>query len=82
MDFMNEPNDLPGHLKDLIEEYLDELLDEAGMQELEDCLRNDGRAREYFVRYARLHTHLHLEMRAQGAGARALEQIKKDRNLS
>jgi hypothetical protein len=72
---MNEPGELSGRLKDLIEEYLDGLLDEAGMRELEDRLRGDGPAREYFVRYARLHTHLHLEMRAQGAGAGALERI-------
>jgi ferric-dicitrate binding protein FerR (iron transport regulator) len=73
---MNQPPELPSHWKDLIDDYLDGLLDEAGTQELEDCLRSDGRAREYFVRYARLHTHLHLEVRAQGAGARALERIE------
>jgi hypothetical protein len=75
VDFMNEPGELSSRLNELIEEYLDGLLDEAGMQELEDYLRNDRRAREYFVRYARLDTHLHLEVRAQGAGASALERI-------
>jgi ferric-dicitrate binding protein FerR (iron transport regulator) len=74
---MNKREELSDHLKDLIEEYLDGLLEEAGMQELEDQLRNDSHAREYFIRYARLHTHLHLEMRARRAGARALEQIER-----
>jgi hypothetical protein len=76
VDFMNHPQELPSRWKDLIEDYLDGLLDGDGMRELEDYLRHDAAAREYFVRYARLHTHLHLEVRAQGAGARALERIE------
>jgi hypothetical protein len=76
VEFLNGPDDLPKHGKDLIDDYLDGLLDEAGMRELEGLLRSDGRAREYFVRYARLHTHLRLEVRARGAGAHALEQIE------
>jgi hypothetical protein len=74
---MSQPEELSGRLKDLVVEYLDGLLDERGLQELEDHLRSDSHAREYFVRYARLHTDLHLEMRARGAGARALEQIER-----
>jgi hypothetical protein len=74
---MSEQNELTPRCQQLIEEYLDGLLDEAGMQELEGWLRGDGQARDHFVRYARLHTHLHLEMRARGAGARALERIER-----
>jgi hypothetical protein len=76
VELLNGPDDWSKHGKDLIDDYLDGLLDEAGMQELEGLLRSDGRAREYFVRYARLHTHLRLEVRARGAGAHALEQIQ------
>jgi ferric-dicitrate binding protein FerR (iron transport regulator) len=59
-----------------MDDYLDEQLDKAGMEELEDCLRRDGHAREHFVRYAQFHTYLHLEARAQEAAARALERIE------
>jgi ferric-dicitrate binding protein FerR (iron transport regulator) len=76
---MSESDNLPGRLKDLIEGYLDGTLDEAGMRDLEEYLYADEAARHYFVRYARLHTDLHLEVRARGAGARALQRIE---NLS
>jgi ferric-dicitrate binding protein FerR (iron transport regulator) len=73
---MSESDNLPGRLKDLIEDYLDGTLDEAGMRDLEGYLYADEAARHYFVRYARLHTDLHLEARARGAGARALQRIE------
>jgi ferric-dicitrate binding protein FerR (iron transport regulator) len=63
---------VPDPLRDLIDDYLDGRLDEARLQELEAALRADAGARRYFVRSARLHTDLHLEARAQRAGARAL----------
>jgi ferric-dicitrate binding protein FerR (iron transport regulator) len=68
---MNEPDPL----KDLIDDYLSGLLDEARLKELEDGLCADPEARRYFVRYARLHTDLHMEMRARQASDRALDQI-------
>jgi hypothetical protein len=71
----NEPEQLPEPLKDLIDDYLNGLLDEAQMAELEKCLRADARARRYFVRYARLHTDLHLEVRARQASQLALDQL-------
>src|SRR5262249_29308348 len=64
-------------LKDLIDAYLSGLLDEAGLRELEECLRGDADARRYFVRYARLNTDLHLEVRARQASARALHRIEQ-----
>ncbi len=72
----DSPNE-PDPLKDLIDDYLDGRLDEAQTQELEDRLRADEDARAYFVRYARLHTDLHLEARAQRAGDRALRSIAR-----
>ena len=74
---MSEREQIPERLHDLIEEYLDGLLDEAGMHELEGLLRADASARLHFVRYARLHTDLYLEARARQAGGRALERIEK-----
>ncbi|HEY8505100.1 MAG TPA: FecR family protein [Gemmataceae bacterium] len=72
---MSEPAPDPERLKDLTDAYLSDLLDEAGVRELETRLRADPEARRYFVRYARLHTDLHLEARARRAGARALGAI-------
>jgi hypothetical protein len=74
---MNELEELSGRWKDLIDDYLDGLLDEAGMQELEDHLRADAESRHYFVRYARLHTDLCLEARARDAANRALERLEQ-----
>jgi ferric-dicitrate binding protein FerR (iron transport regulator) len=70
-----EPNSQPW--QDWIDDYLHGALDEAKMRELEERLRADPDARRYFVRYARLHTDLHLEMRARQAGARALDRIER-----
>src|SRR5262245_23546595 len=74
---MSEPQDLPDLLKDLIDDYLSGLLEEARTKELEELLCADAEARRYFVRYARLHTDLHLEMRARRAGERALGRIEQ-----
>jgi hypothetical protein len=74
---MNDPNPIPDPLKSLIDDYLDGSLDEAGTRELEQLLRAEPAAREYFVRYARLHTDLHLEVRARRAGALALNRIEE-----
>ncbi len=77
MDPLNEPEPVPEPLKDLIDDYLGGLLDEAGTSKLEELLRGDADARRYFVRYARLHTDLHLEARARQASARALDRISE-----
>jgi hypothetical protein len=74
---MNEPEELSDHWKELIDGYLDGHLDEAGMQGLEGYLRADGSIRQYFVRYARLHTDLYLETRARDAASRALGRVEE-----
>jgi hypothetical protein len=74
---MNEPENLSEPLKDLIDDYLSGLLDETRIRELEERLRADADARRYFVRYARLHTDIHLEVRARKAGERALDRIEQ-----
>jgi hypothetical protein len=62
-------------LQALIDDYLNGLLDEVQMQALEERLRGDPDARRLYVRYARLHTDLHLEAHARQSADRALEQI-------
>jgi ferric-dicitrate binding protein FerR (iron transport regulator) len=59
----------------LIESYLTGQIGEARLQDLEDRLRHDPDARREFVRYARLHTDLHFELRARAASERVLEEI-------
>jgi ferric-dicitrate binding protein FerR (iron transport regulator) len=76
---MSEPEHVPQRLQDLTDDYLSGLLDEAGVAELEGLLRADGEARRYFVRYAALHTDLHLEARARHAAERALGRLAQDR---
>ncbi len=72
---MSEADNLPDRLRDLIDDYADGILDEAGLAELEQRLSSDPNARDYFARYLRLHTDLHLEERARRAGAQALAKI-------
>ncbi len=75
---MNEPETLPQALVDLIDDYLDGLLDEARTSELEESLAANTAARDYFVRYARLHTDLHIRQRARQASQRVLDRIGKN----
>jgi hypothetical protein len=72
---MNTTGNIPDDLKDLIDDYLAGLLDEAGMAQLEERLCADAEARRYFVAYCRLHTDLHLEVRARRVGERALRAL-------
>src|SRR5262245_25232712 len=73
---MANSEEIPHHLKDLIDDYLQGLLDDVRTRELEQILTSDPAARAYFVRYSRLHTDLHIEMRALNAGQRALGKIE------
>ncbi len=75
---MSEPQPVPQRLQDLTDDYLSGLLDEAGVAELEEMLRADAEARRYFVRYAALHTDLHLAARARLAAERALGRLAPD----
>jgi FecR protein len=72
---MNTTGDIPDDLKDLIDDYVAGLLDEARTERLEQRLRADVEARRYFVSYCRLHTDLHLEVRARQLGERALRTL-------
>lgn len=72
---MNEMNELPEALRDLIDAYVGGTIDASGLRDLETALAADERVRHYFVRYLRLHTDLELEARAREAGDRALQSI-------
>ncbi len=74
---MNDRGPLPDRLKQLIDDYLAGQLDESGVAELDRMMRLHAVARGYFVRYARMHTDLHLEMRARAAGDSALSKIER-----
>ena len=74
---MNDPDVVSQHVRDLIDDYLSDALDETGLGELDGLLRADPAARAYFVRYAGLDTDLRLEIRARQAGERALEAIER-----
>src|SRR5215213_4925752 len=67
------PNTEP--LAALIEDYLTGQIDEVRLRELETRLRADPEARRAFVRYTRLHTDLHFELRAREASERVLDAI-------
>ncbi|HJZ53392.1 MAG TPA: FecR domain-containing protein [Gemmataceae bacterium] len=69
---MSEP------LESQIEDYLSGQIDEPRLRDLETRLRDDPEARRVFVRYARLHTDLHFELRAREASERVLGAIARD----
>lgn len=62
----------------LIDDYLSGRIDDFRLAALEDRLRTDPAARDAFARYARLHTDLHLELRARQASERVLEAIARE----
>ncbi len=73
---MNEYDTISEPLRNLIDDYLSGLLDEAGTAELDRSLREDPAGLRYFARYARMHTDLHLELRSHQLSSRVLEQIE------
>ena len=75
---MAEPEPEREPLLALIEDYLTGQIDEARLRDLEARLRDDPEARREFVRYARLHTDLHFELRARDASERILEAIDRE----
>ena len=72
---MNAYSSLSQDLQALFDDYLSGDLDDVRLQALEDRLRCNPETRRHFVLYCRMHTDLHLEMRAGRAGTRALDAI-------
>lgn len=73
---MNDSNDVPEHLKDLIDEYLSGCADEQGVSRLEELLAANEASRNYFVRYCRLHTDLYQSVRASQASKSVLTKLE------
>jgi hypothetical protein len=74
---MSEAQKVPEALQDLIDDYLSDLLEESRLRQLEARLCASAEDRQYFVRYCRLHTDLHMQARARQAGERALRTIEQ-----
>src|SRR5687768_1440964 len=72
---MNPDDTLPCSLLDLIDRYIADDLDDAGLRELEGLLTESETARTYFVRYCRTETDPNTKARARRAATKALEQI-------
>jgi len=62
---MHEPEWFSEEAKSLVDAYLDEVLDEAGMRKLETELLTNAAARQYFVEYCQLHTDIALQVRSR-----------------
>ncbi|WP_435011553.1 FecR domain-containing protein [Tundrisphaera lichenicola] len=82
---MNPRPDAPeisGRLRDLIDEYCSDLIDEAGLAELEAGLRSSESARLYFAEYVQLHAELGFSARARRAASSALSRMAEGRAAS
>jgi hypothetical protein len=72
---MSETSPVPDAFRNLLDDYLSGLLDEAATQELEARLIADEELRRFFVHYARMHTDLHFELAARQSGDRVLKMV-------
>ncbi len=77
---MSDPErpDMTGRLRDLVEDYCDDLIDEAGLLELEAELLASEPARRYFVDYWQMHAELGFSCRARRAASAALSRFEGD----
>jgi hypothetical protein len=67
--------EIPDRLRDLIDECCADLLDEAGLRELEAGLLSSEPARRYFVEYWQMHAELGFSARARRAASAALSRF-------
>ncbi len=76
---MNGPDwsTIPDRLRDLIDEYCDDQVDEAGLLELEAGLLASEAARRYFAEYWQIHTELGFSSKARRAASIALSQFEE-----
>jgi FecR protein len=63
-------------LRDLVDDYCSDLLDEAGVLELEAALVASEPARRYFAEYWQIHTELGFSNRARRAASAALSRFE------
>jgi FecR protein len=76
---MNGPDwtTIPDRLRDLIDDYCADQVDEAGLLELEAGLLASEAARRYFAEYWHVHTELGFSSRARRAASVALSQFEE-----
>jgi len=67
--------EVPEPVRDLVDAYCDDAIDEAGFRALEAELLASGPARRYFADYFRLHAELGFAARARRASSSALERV-------
>ncbi len=72
---MNESSNIPKELADLVDGYLADHLSQEQFQQLEDWLKRDEAARQYFTLYCKTHTDIHVELRARRASRRAMAAV-------
>ena len=77
---MNRPDrpDISDRLRDLIDDYCADRIDEEGVRELEAGLLASEPARRYFAEYAQLHAELGFSVRARRAASAALSRFEAD----
>src|SRR6185312_3204882 len=75
---VNRPDrpEVPDRLRDLVDDYCSDLLDEAGLRELEAALVASEPARRYFAEYWQMHTELGFSSRARRAASAALSRFE------
>ena len=80
---MNGPDraTIPDRLRDLIDDYCADQIDEAGLLELEAGLRASESARRYFAEYWQVHAELGFSSRARRATSVALSRFEEGRGL-
>jgi FecR protein len=68
--------EIPDRLRDVIDEYCADVIDEAGLAELEAGLVASEPARRYFAQYWQMHAELGFSMRARRAASAALRRFE------
>jgi FecR protein len=76
---MNGPawTTIPDRLRDLIDDYCANQIDEPGLLELEACLLASEAARRYFAEYLYIHAELAFSSRARRAASTALSRFEE-----
>src|SRR3954447_2487947 len=70
-----DPSETSARLRDLVDDYCADLIDEAGVRELEAALLASGPARRYFAEYIQMHAELGFSARARRAASAALNRV-------
>ena len=75
---MNRPErpEIPDRLRDLVDDHCADLIDEAGVRDLEALLLESEPARRYFAEYWQMHAELGFTSRARRAASAALSRFE------